>query len=266
MNDDHAAQTGTQSLDRAMRLLHLIADADAPCGTGELARRAGLTRPTAHRLLQGLHHAGMVSRADVPEPVTRSHRTARWELGPQLAVLGTLAAARRPLPRLARPLLQRIAQATGESAFLSVLRGHTTVCVAEEEGWYPMRSYVLHVGSRFPVGVGTAGMAFAGLLDADELDRALAATRAGRVELGPAFDDDRVRVRAERTRRLGWAWNPGLIVAGSHGVGVAVREPGAPAWALSVTGVEQRFADGRAERLAETLLEAAAELRERLAH
>ena len=67
--------------------------------------------------------------------------------------------------------------------------------------------------------------------------------------------------RVAATRRDGWALNPGLVVTGSWGMGAAVFDrDDRPAWALSLTGVEHRFAAERRPELGGLLLRAAHEL------
>ena len=67
-------------------------------------------------------------------------------------------------------MVNRLARETGESAFLSARRGDETVCVLSEEGSFPLRSHVLHVGIRFPLGVASAGLAILSHLPAREVD------------------------------------------------------------------------------------------------
>ncbi|MFP3632641.1 IclR family transcriptional regulator, partial [Burkholderia sp. SIMBA_045] len=76
--------------------------------------------------------------------------TGKWALGSEIFLLGSVAAARFPMEEIARPSLRRLAAETGESAFFSIRRGNETVCVLREEGSFPVRSFVLHEGVRFP--------------------------------------------------------------------------------------------------------------------
>lgn len=231
--------------------------AEEPAGasTTELAKTAGLARPTAHRLLTSLAAEGLIDRDVV---------TGRWTLGPELYLLGAGAANRYDIVEQARDLVIGLARATGESAFLSARRGDETVCVLSEEGSFPVRSHVLHVGIRFPLGVASAGLAILSHLSDREIDEYFA-----RVRLEPTFGADHcepaVRARLAGTRTTGYAVNPALIVEGSWGIGAAVFDRSArPAWALSLTGVETRFKPDRRHELGTLLLEQAHVLSGRL--
>lgn len=219
--------------------------------TSAVARASGLPRPTGHRLLTSLQGEGLVDRD--PD-------TGRWLLGPELYLLGTAAAPRYDVTAVAQPVVRRLAQATGESAFFSARRGDETICLLREEGSFPIRSHVLSEGVRFPLGVASAGMVVLGHLPDRELDDYLARTdlAAGH---GPAHTQAEVRSHVDRTRESGYAVNPGLVVEGSWGMAAAVFDAaGRPAWALSLTGVAHRFSAERRPELGALLLREAHEL------
>jgi DNA-binding IclR family transcriptional regulator len=234
---------------RVGAVLRAVAAAE-PTGasTTELGRLAGLARPTAHRLLVSLAEQHLVAR----DP-----KSGRWSLGPELYLLGVGAAYRYDVTDHARAVVTALAKETGESAFFSVRRGDETVCVLSEDGSFPLRSHVLHVGIRFPLGVASAGL----VILSHQSDRDVDAY-FGRVRpesgWGPSHAEPAIRARIAATRRHGYAVNPGLIVEGSWGVGAAVFDrSGRPAWALSLTGVETRFKPERHHELGTLLLEQA---------
>ena len=80
------AVPGAQSVARAARLLRLVTTAgDEGLTVADLARRADLTRPTAHRLLAALRREGLLDQDE---------RSGRWMPGPELYLMGTVAASR----------------------------------------------------------------------------------------------------------------------------------------------------------------------------
>jgi DNA-binding IclR family transcriptional regulator len=235
-------------LRRAAALLRAIS-AREPAGTttAEVARDTGIARPTAHRLLSTLLAEGLVDRdAD-----------GRWQLGPELYLLGTVAADRYDVTAVAQPCVRRVSVATGESAFFSVRRGDETVCLLREDGSFPIRSHVLHEGVRFPLGVASAGLVILSYLSDGDVDRYLADTDLV-TTYGEAHSPDALRSRIAETRRAGYAVNPGLIVEGSWGMAAAVFDAhNQPVGALTLTGVEHRFAPQRRPQLGRLLLDEA---------
>lgn len=249
---------GTQSVARAAHLLRLVTSAgDDGMPVAELARRADLTRPTAHRLLSALRHEGLVDQDD---------RTGRWMPGPELYLMGSVAASRYDITGIARDIVRSLAVRTEESAFLSVRRGDETVCLLREEGSFPIRSFVLSEGVRFPLGVASAGLAILAFLPPHDVDAYFERHPGLDREWGASHREARLRTRLRETKERGYAVNPGLIVEGSWGVGAAVfTREGHPQWALSLTGVEFRFSPERLPELGRTLLAHAHQLTTRIA-
>lgn len=246
---------GAQVVSRVSRILKVVSEHPGGASSSAVASATGLTRPTAHRLLASLAAEGFLDH---------DAKQARWHLGPELFLLGSLAAERYDIAALARESVRILAHETGESAFLSVRRGFETVCLLREEGSFPVRSFVLTEGVRFPLGVASAGLAILAFSTDQEVDDYLA--RADLVERwGAAHAPGPVRERIRETRERGYAVNPALILEGSWGMGAAVFDAaGNPAWALSLTGIESRFRPERQAFLGGLLLEQAHELSKRL--
>lgn len=133
--------------------------------TTHLASFTGLARPTMHRLLSDLRAEGLVGRDET---------TAAWHLGPECFLLGAAANAHHDVTPIARESVVPLARETGESAFLSVIRGDETVCLLREDGAFPIRSHVLYEGIRFPLGVASAGLAVLAFQPERERDAYLA--------------------------------------------------------------------------------------------
>ena len=247
---------GAQVVSRVAALLRLVGRNPAGTPLADIVRDSGLTRPTVHRLLRSLAAEGLLDH----DPVRRT-----WHYGPEIFVMGAVAAARYPIEELARPSLQRLAEETGESAFLSIRRGSETVCLLREEGSFPIRSFVLHEGVRFPLGVASAGLAILAYLPDDEVDALLTDTEALTARGGGQQSPASIRANLERTRVTGYAVNPGLIFEGSWGMGAAIFDRGGrPGWALSLTGIEPRFTPARQKILGQLLLEEASRITQSL--
>ncbi|MFS0893512.1 IclR family transcriptional regulator [Microbacterium sp. 179-I 3D3 NHS] len=249
---------GAQAVARAAGLLRLVTAAGVDgAALHELARDAGLSRSTAHRLLTALRAEGLVDRDD---------ESSRWMPGPELFLMGSVAAARYDVTALARDIVRSLAVKTEESAFFSVRRADETVCLLREEGAFPIRSFVLSEGVRFPLGVASAGLAILSFLPDHDVDAYLARHPELEGSWGRAHGASALRTRLAETKERGYAVNPGLIVEGSWGIGAAVFDrAGRPEWALSLTGVEFRFGPDRLADLGRTLLAHAHQLSARIA-
>jgi DNA-binding IclR family transcriptional regulator len=140
-----------------------------------------------------------------------------------------------------------------------------TVCLAHEEGDFPLRSQVLMPGDRYPLGVGAAGLALLAAMPDDEVEKALAVNAEILCSKYPEFSPDALRKMVTMTREQGYAVNKGMVVAGSWGLAIAVQDTrgGIPA-AITIAAIESRFQGGRLEQLVKMLQEEKQALEARL--
>ena len=144
-----AARAGdtAQTLDRGLRLLHLVADAPGGLTVTEAAARLGVGRTVVYRLVGALTKHGMVRRDS----------SGRLRLG-----AGVLHLARRAQPLLADsalPALRRLAEQVGATAHLTVAEGGEGVALAVVEPSWTSFHVAYRTGSRHPLERGAAGRA-----------------------------------------------------------------------------------------------------------
>ena len=251
--DVPSGAAGSQSVQRALSLLSLVGrGGSAGLGLAQLTAAAGLTRPTVRRLLVALGTARLVEQ----DAVTR-----RYHLGPEAYLLASFAAPRHGILSHAADSLKRLAAETGDTAFLSVQQDDHVLCLAHEEGSFPIRTHALKAGDRNPIGLGAGGLALLAAMPEAEAEALL--QRIAALPLKPALQD--LRADVARARSLGHAVNPGRVVQGSWGIGVALRWPdGHPAAALSVAAIEDRMSPDRQPALVALLHREAARVEARL--
>lgn len=248
---------GAQAIARAAGLLRMVSATHEGASLQQLSRDSGLSRSTAHRLLTALRVEGLVDQDE---------ETSRWLPGPELYLMGSVAAARYDVTELARDIVRSLAVKTEESAFFSARRGDETVCLLRDEGSFPIRSFVLSEGVRFPLGVASAGLAILAFQNDHDVDAYLERHPELAERWGRSHSHEPLRSRLADTKARGYSVNPGLIVEGSWGMGAAVFDrDGRPEWALSLTGVQFRFSPERRPALGRTLLAHAHELTARIA-
>ncbi|KPF73150.1 transcriptional regulator [Bosea sp. AAP35] len=250
--------SGSQSVDRALRLLALIGR--EPAGglpLVEIVTGSGLNKPTARRLLLALMRAGLVEQ----EPKSR-----HYCLGEEAFVLGVLAARRHGLLELAMESLRRLSAVTMDTSFLSVRRDNYCVCLHREEGTYPVRTHALQMGDQHPLGVGAGSLALLAALPDDDVDRIVTANEAVLLAQYPGFAPALIRADLALARERGFSVNPGRLVSSSWGIGAAFRYPdGRVAGALSLAAIDSRMQPARQEELAGHLAQEVARMERLLA-
>ena len=114
-----------RSVDRAASLLLALGESQGEAGVTELARRLGLHKSTASRLLATLQRRGLVEQDD---------ETGKYRLGLVVIRLAERAERTLDLRSLALPELERLARLTHETAGLGVLDGDQVLFVAQADG------------------------------------------------------------------------------------------------------------------------------------
>lgn len=250
-------QPGTQVVQRVALLLRLItANHRHGMRLVDLARASGIERPTAHRLLQALIAERLVLQA---------HASKLYHLGPALYEMGLAAAPSMPLRDLCHPHLLSIAEATGDTVFLTVRSGFDGVCVDRVEGAYPIKVFVLDVGRRRPLQVGGGGLAILSALPDDEVARIGAANAPALAEHYPRHSDADLRRRLQQARRQGYAVKDVLEIDGVRSVAVPVRDPrGLSLAAISVATLASRLDAARSAEVAQVIRRAVTRIEQQL--
>jgi DNA-binding IclR family transcriptional regulator len=119
MGSDGTAETESGSapalLERQLAVVERVAGSPGGLSFTDIQQQLGLSKATAHRLVQGLCAAGLL---EASQDAARLYR-----LGGRLIRLLGLAVSPDRLVPLARPLLREIVDEYGETAFLAMLQG-----------------------------------------------------------------------------------------------------------------------------------------------
>jgi IclR family acetate operon transcriptional repressor len=114
-----------RSVDRAAALLLALGDSQGQTGVTELARRLGLHKSTASRLLATLERRGLVEQDE---------ESGKYRLGLVVIRLAERAGRTLDLRSLALPELEHLARLTHETAGLGILDADQVRFVAQADG------------------------------------------------------------------------------------------------------------------------------------
>jgi DNA-binding IclR family transcriptional regulator len=245
---------GAQSIRRAMAVLRILAAArTAGLGLSDISRQAGLTQPTAHRMLRVLVSEGIVEQ---------NVRTRRYALGGEIPLMALARPAASPVLSKALPELSAAVEAFGDTGFLTLRSGLDTVCLARRVGRYPIQVLALDVGDRRPLGVSSAGFAMLAGLPAGEA-RGIIAQNASRLAPFGISADEAIATMAH-ARARGYALRERGLVPGTRAVSVTFEMPqrtGPPVLAaLTIAAIARRLATARVRDVATHLQAACARI------
>ncbi|MGH3495934.1 MAG: IclR family transcriptional regulator [Nocardioidaceae bacterium] len=142
----------SQTLDRGLRLLAILADQPRGRTVSELATDLGINRTVVYRLVATLQQHSLVRR----------DHDGVVHIG-----LGVVRLARGVEPSLqhkAAPVLRALAEDVGATAHLTITDGEEALAVSVVEPTWTDYHVAYRVGARHPLGRGAAGRALAGPL------------------------------------------------------------------------------------------------------
>jgi IclR family transcriptional regulator, acetate operon repressor len=237
------------SVNNALRLL-LLFRSQPRLRLSEASEHLGVAHSTAHRLLAMLAYHGFVRQ----EQDSRTYVT-----GPALVEIGLAAVGQLDIRRHARPALERLASALGETVHLAVLEGGNVRYLDAIES-----SRALRVASRTGSVLAANCTASGKALLAELPDAELSAMFVGETALPRLTSrsiSSRARLLAElrKVREAGCAVNREESEEGVASVAVAVPGPlGLPAAALVVSAPVSRMTEQAVEKIRQDLREQAA--------
>ncbi|MFY0405960.1 IclR family transcriptional regulator [Solicola sp. PLA-1-18] len=230
--------TGTQALDRAVALLRLVVGAEKAPTYTELVREADLARSTTSRLLNALERGGLLER----------DRDGGYRGGPLFAEYAQRFDRVGGLVAMAHPVLEDVAEQTGETVNLAVPRHDEVQHVAQIDSRYV-------VGAANWLSVDVPGHCSA-------LGKVLYAWGALRVPRGhlERRTEHTVPTRAalerelEKIRQKGFSETQGELEPGLDAIAAPVRGPeGHVIAAIGVSGPTFRIGDHKRD-IAELLV------------
>lgn len=236
------------TVERAVTVLHALADSDGDLGNNEIARRTGINASTVSRLLATLAKDELVSRVG---------DSGQFRLGPRLVELGNAALARVDMRQTCRPHLVALTEATGETATLSVPYEEGTITVDFVQSPSSVRS-VAQVGRpsiAHATATGKVFLAFAGAMPAGPLPSYTERT---------VTDTGALATEVEAIRRRGWAQAVGEREHDLNAIAAPIRGTGGVLSAvLGLQGPAGRFGPKAMRAAVDQLLSHCAELSSR---
>ena len=223
-----AAKTnGIKVLRRAAAILRVIRDAPDGMSLGQIALKIDLPRSTVQRIVKALQDERLVTWSTINGGIV---------LGPEMRALAE--ASRYDIISDCQIVLQEIAEATGETADLSVLRAEGMILLDQVAGTHRLRT-VTPVGEVFPLCSTANGRASLALLD-DAVARDLLTRQSTPCPIARELS------LLPDIRATGLAYDLEEHTDGVRAIGTAFRDSYGDIYAISVPIPHSRFETRRA--------------------
>lgn len=247
-----------RSVERAVAVIEAIAGSGTSGGRlTEIAQMSGLSKATAHRVLTTLTRLGWVEHEEAG---------ASYVLGMPLVSIGMSASDRHGFNAVAAPHLNRIADFTSDTVYLTIKSGSHAVCIDRIVGNYPIRTATTGIGERRLLGTCAGSLAVLAWADADEAEHLLGSFSVAGPRISPYLPDaDALPAMMRQARASGYAQFSAHDIPGIRGLAVPILgASGVAIAAFSIEATTERLAEPRRSLVVESMQREAAALGRRL--
>lgn len=246
-----------QSIRRASRILKALGNSRSKLSLVEISELVDLPPSTVYRLLSTLEEEGLVER---------DSEDNKYRLGLELFHLGNTVVKNMRLVREAYPLMQRLADACGETVNLGILRGFSVLYLEKIESEAPLRADLV-VGALVPAYCTGLGKALLAHLFEPRLDELLAGNPLRKIGPNCITSPSQLKEELSRIRQHGYSIDNEEFSAG-------IRAIGSPIWnrrnhviaGIAIAGPASRLSPERLTELAPLITQAADDISKRLGY
>lgn len=248
--NSHGEPSPVQSLDRALRILAIVAQEDG-LSLSEVAASAELAPSTAYRMLTTLENHGMVEFEKTEQ---------LWSIGIETYRMGSAFLRRRKLVDRARAVMQNLMERAAETANLGVAEDDCVVFVSQIETHQAIRAF-FRPGARSPFHASGIGKAILAHLPPDRAAAILRKTDLEAYTKKTLVDADALARDLTSIRQRGWSIDDEERYPGMRCVAAAIfNEFGEPMAGISVSGPSARVTPDRIAQIGPLVGKAAAEV------
>lgn len=242
-------------LDRTLAILEMLADAGQGVALARVASDLNMPKSAAHRLLTDLVRTGYVRQLG---------EQGEYILTTKLVSLGLGFLGKTGVVELAQPLLDQLAQASGELVRLAVVDGDNLTWVAKSQGARQGLRYDPDMGGVARLSCSSSGWAWLMAMSEDQALALLARQGVGLAkDYGPQAPADLQAVLGEirASRQRGYAITQETYTPGLNAMAVPVQRVGqSPVGTLSIAGPAARLTPTRMAELVDPLQHCAQQL------
>lgn len=191
----NGSQIAIQVLERAMKLLDVLAQHSEPVALKDLAAATGLHTSTTHRILNDLVVGRYVDRVD----------SGMYQLGMRLLELGSLVKRRLNVREVALEPMRELHRLTGQTVNLSLQQGDEIVYIerawSERSGMQVVRA----IGGHAPLHLTSTGKLFLSVAEPRQVRAYALRTGLAGTTRNSITDIDRLERELALVRRHGYA-------------------------------------------------------------
>ncbi|NPV54094.1 MAG: IclR family transcriptional regulator [Firmicutes bacterium] len=249
--------SSVQSVDRALRILDLLASEGRSLGLGQISEMLGLNASTTHRLLTALMIHGYVEQ---------QKENDKYRLGFKVLELSSALLQQIDLRQEAYPYLRELMERTGEVVHLAILDQGEVVYIDKVESIQTLTMYS-KIGRRVYCHCTALGKVLLASLDDREIEEILSKKGLPRLTNNTITSLEQFYLHLQTVRANGFAIDDEEHEQGIRCVAAPIyNQDGRVVAALSVSGPSIRMTREKIERVTPLVTECGGKISERLGY
>ena len=244
-----------QSLDRGIQALIYLSKRRA-AGVTEVAEELGINKSTAFRILETLMESNMVAQ---------DKAMSKYKLGPGILRLSSRLIKNLNIISLAKPLIVKLVETTGESAHLCMLSNDSAIIIEQAMSGSRLAVHA-KVGSEEPVYCSSVGKCLLAFADEQKRENIISKIKFEKYTKNTITGVSELRRELEKIEAQGYAVDNEEISEDILCVAAPVHDiSGTAVYSLGISGPKTRTKDKIGE-LADDVVRAAQKLSEQLGY
>ena len=250
LSDSAQSKYKAPAVHRAFTLLRILVESDRPLRLSEISKRLGCSKSTTHGLIHAL----------VRENALRKETNGPgYFIGPALADLVFSDWNYFKINQTAKPIIDSLRDATGETVFLGAKLGNRVLIVLTAESSKALKISA-NPGTTIPLFAGAVGKVFMALKNDSQAGSLLRMHGLPEYTPNSITDMEAYLMEIRKVRNQGYAVDIEEYITGVCAVAVALENHRGPAMAIWVVGMNGNMASGKITQLVDQTSHAAASL------
>lgn len=199
------------AIDKAVAIIELLASAKEEMSIRELERESNISKSTIHRILQNLQQRGWAAQ---------NKNTERYNIGLRFLFLYNTNSFYRRFSDTARPIIDGLVTATGQTALISILDKGEGLCILAKTP-STILQYAAYTGMRFPIYAGATGKILLAYAPCEIREKVLQSDKV-RVAPNTITEEKILREEIAKIRSDGFAFSTKELQNQTSGISVPI--------------------------------------------
>jgi DNA-binding IclR family transcriptional regulator len=254
-NQNSSNDFKVHSLERGLVILEYLAQNPKSISLKALSAGVGFMPPTTHRILSALKKRGYIVQDN----------GKNYKISLKLFELGQNIIKHLSLRQEALPILESLANDTGETAYLIVMDNDEALCLERIDGHHFVKILFLNVGGKMPLYIGAGPRVLLAYQSESEIKRIVGNISFKRWTENTIRNKKQLLKDLKEIRSKGYALSFEDVTEGAAAVGCPVRNwEGKVIATISISGLSNHFTGDNLLKLVEIVKSAAEKLASRM--